>query len=136
MYAPELKANSDELKLIIEDKPLEVARVLQQNVQADFNRTPLADLFENLSEQLGIKFVIDADALKDAGLTRNMPQTFQLGEAQACELLYAVLAQYQDLGNANSLVISIDEELRIVHVTTSKFAREQNRPIYALGPTE
>lgn len=136
MYAPELKANSDELKLIIEDQPREVARVLQQRVQADYSRTPLRELFANLSEQLGVKFEIDGDALKDAGLTQNMPQTFELGEARACELLSAVLAQYQDLGGGNRMVISIDEEARTVRVLTSKYAREQNRAIYALGPAE
>ena len=136
MYAPELKANSDEIKVIIEDRPVRVADLLQRKVQADFNRTPLREVFENLGEQLGVTFAIDGDAFRDAGLTQNMSQTFELGEVPATELLQRVLGQYVDVGPANSMVLSIDEEARTVHVLTSAAAREQKRAIYALGPVE
>ncbi len=136
MYAPELKANSDEIKVIIEDRPVRVADLLKRPVQADFNRTPIREVFENLGEQLGVTFTIDGDAFKSAGLTQNMPQTFELGEVPATQALQRVLGQYAHLGNANSMVLSIDEESRTVHVLTSEAAREQKRAIYALGAVE
>jgi hypothetical protein len=135
MYAPELKANSDEIRLIVMDRPEhDVAARLQLPVDADFRRTPLHQAFASIGEQVGVKFEIDGDALKDAGLTRNMPQTLSLVQAPATDALQAILKQYSDLGGGNRLVISVDERKGVATVLTTKSAREQGRPILALAP--
>ncbi len=133
MYAPELKANSDEMKLRIEDGPEEVALRLRRRINVDYNRTPISEVFADLGRQLEIDVIVDTHAFKDAGLTQNMPQAYEADDVPAIDVFRHVLDQYQGLGEGNRMVLSIDEEAREVRVLTSRFAAEEGREVYPVG---
>ena len=71
--------------------PKTVMERLKTEVEIEFVRKPLADAFAYLGEETQVTFVIDGDALKMAGYTKNMPQTFSLGKAAGTKGIYTIL---------------------------------------------
>lgn len=71
--------------------PKTVMERLKTEFEIEFARKPLADAFAYLGEESRVTFVIDGDALKMAGYTKNMPQTFTLGKAPATKGIYTIL---------------------------------------------
>lgn len=71
--------------------PKTVMERLKTEFEIEFARKPLADAFAYLGEETKVNFVIDGDALKMAGYTKNMPQTFSLGKAPGTKGIYTIL---------------------------------------------
>ncbi len=71
--------------------PKTVMERLKTEFEIEFTRKPLADAFAFLGDESKVTFVIDGDALKMAGYTKNMPQTFTLGKAPATKGIYTIL---------------------------------------------
>ncbi|QDT31150.1 zinc ribbon domain-containing protein [Thalassoglobus polymorphus] len=97
-------------------------------VDAEFNRTPLEPALSYLVGEVELKLEVDGDALKDAGYTKNMPQTFKLGVVPLEQSLKKILDNYQEEGKV--MVMSIDEKTKTIHILTEKFAKQKNMPIY------
>ncbi len=89
-------------------------------MDAEFSRRPLQDAFDDIGEATSVKFEIDGDALKDEGYTKNMAQTFKLGEVPANEALKKILSQYDKM-----CICITDEDKNIVTVMTLKFAKKK-----------
>lgn len=71
--------------------PKTVMDRLKTEFEIEFARKPLADAFAYLGEETKVNIVIDGDALKMAGYTKNMPQTFSLGKAPGTKGIYTIL---------------------------------------------
>jgi len=71
--------------------PKTVLGRLKTEFEIEFSRKPLADAFAYLGDETQVTFVIDGDALKMAGYTKNMPQTFSLGKAPGTQGVYTIL---------------------------------------------
>lgn len=99
---------------------LTFAERLNLTVDAEFKRTPLQEAIGYIAGEIGTVIEIDGDALKDAGFTKNMPQTFNLGAISAREALAKIVSQYEE--NDKQLVIVVDEQSGKAVLTTSKFA--------------
>ncbi len=99
---------------------LTIAQRLQLPVDAEFNRTPLQEAIDYIAGEINVSIVIDGDALKDAGYTKNMPQTFTLGTVTAQQALREIVEQYQEDGK--QMVLVIDEEVGRAILKTKKFA--------------
>jgi hypothetical protein len=108
--------------------PARIADRLQMKIEIDFRRTPLQDAFTYLGEETQVQFEIDGDALKLAGYTKNMPQTFNLGTVPATKALHAILNQY------DQMVIVLDESQQAVTVTTKAAAAQKGLKPFPLEP--
>lgn len=56
-----------------------------------FQRTPLQDALTQVSEKAGRKLFLDGDALKAAGLTKNMPVNLEIQDKPLSQTLRAIL---------------------------------------------
>lgn len=110
--------------------PETVAERLKIPVDAEFNRTPFEQAVTYLGNEIQVNVVVDGDALKDAGYTKNMPQTFNLGKVPVQKALFQIVNSYQE--KDKEMVISIDEKSKTIHVLTKKFADAKGLPVYPL----
>lgn len=104
-----------------------IADRLKLPVDIDFRRTPLQKAMAFIGEETFVRVEIDGDALKDAGYTQNMPQNMKLGQVSGVRALGAILKQY------DKMVISVDEQKKVMIVTTRKFAAQKGQPIFELA---
>jgi hypothetical protein len=105
-----------------------LAERLEQPVDIDFRRTPLEDAFTFIGAAIRVRFVIDGDALKVAGYTKNMPQEFKLGKVPATAALRQILDQYEQMA------LVLNEQQSSVLVTTKAAAAEKGMEPYPLAP--
>ncbi len=71
--------------------PKTVMGRLKQVFEIEFSRKPLQDAFNFIGDEAQVTFVIDGDALKGAGYTKNMAQTFKLGKVPGTKGLHTIL---------------------------------------------
>ncbi len=112
--------------------PQTVAERLRLPVDAEFNRTPLQEAMAYIADEIGLVIAIDGDALKDAGYTKNMPQTFDLGRVPASEAIRKIIQQYQEPGK--QMVLVLNEEQQRATVLTRKFAEQRGWEPFNLSP--
>lgn len=120
-----------EVVMVAETKPNlpeTVAERLRLTVDAEFNRTPLEQALQYLADEIQVQLFVDGDALKDAGYTKNMPQTFNLGKVPAERAFAEIINTYQEAGKI--MVMSIDEQQKLITVQTLKFAEAKGMPVY------
>ncbi|WP_437192799.1 hypothetical protein [Planctomicrobium sp. SH527] len=100
--------------------PPTIAGRIELPVDAEFNRSPLEPVLQFLCDEIQVKLFVDGDALKDAGYTKNMPQTFTLGKVPMKQALMHILDTYQETGK--QMVACFDEAKMQITITTRKFA--------------
>ena len=93
---------------------------LKFKIEADFRRTPLQEAFAYIAGETKVNIVIDGDALKLAGYTKNMPQTFSLGTVPAEDVLRKILMQY------DKMCVVVNEQTKQVTVMTKTVAKSKN----------
>ncbi len=98
-----------------------LAERLKMPVEIDFRRTPLEEAFAYIGDETGVVFDIDGDALKLAGYTRNMPQSFALGTVPAEKGIAAILSEL------DQLAIVLDEANNTAIVTTKATAEAKGQ---------
>ena len=99
-----------------------VVAKLKSEVEVEFNREPLQGAFKFIAEKCEVEIVIDGDALKAAGFTKNMPQTLTLGKVTGLEAIGTILKKYEK--EKVPLVMVIQEDEKKVLITTSEFAKK------------
>jgi hypothetical protein len=115
--------------------PETVAERLQLPLDAEFNRSPLYAAFGYIADEIGVTVDLDGDALKDAGYTQNMAQTFNIGRVPASAAVYEIIKQYDGGNNPeNRMVIAVDEEKKQIIVLTEKFAKQRGLDVFEVGP--
>ncbi len=101
------------------DLPATVADRLKLKIDVDFRRTPLQEAFAYIAEETHVIFDIDGDALKLAGYTQNMPQSFKLDQVPATQALTEILKQY------DKMCIVLDEPKKTAIVMTFAVAEQK-----------
>lgn len=102
-------------------------------IEANFNRTPLKDVFAFIGDYLKVEITIDGDALKAAGFTKNMPQTLMIEDATGLEVIGAILKKYENEKVPLVLVLQGEKAL----ITTSEFAKKSEQtPFVFSKPAE
>jgi len=96
--------------------PKLLADRLKLKIEADFRRTPLQEAFAYIAGEAKVRIVLDGDALKLAGYTKNMPQTFSLGTVPAEDVIRKILSQY------DKMCVVVDEKSKLVTVLTKAVA--------------
>ena len=111
--------------------PETVLERLQLPVDAEFSRVPLFEALDYIGGEIQVAVEIDGDALKDAGFTKNMAQTFTLGKVPAAQALAHIIGQYKEPGK--EMVVVIDEPRKTLLVLTRKFAEQQGLTVHEFG---
>ena len=107
--------------------PNTVAERLLIPIEIDFRATPLQETCELIGKEIGVSFKLDGDALKAAGYTQNLKQTFNLGTAPAIKALKAIV----DTKDQEQIVYVIDEATKTINVLTR--AAPTNRGLTTLN---
>lgn len=105
-----------------------VAEVLDRQLEFDIRRMPLEEALQFIGGEIGVTAVLDGDGLKLAGLTKNMPQSFNMGAVSARAAIKAIVEQYE------GMVIVVDEKKRTITVTTKAAAEKKGLTPFALTP--
>ncbi len=78
----------------VEDKlPKTVMERLKIEFEVEFARKPLEEAFLYIADETKVKFIVDGDALKSAGYTKNIPQVFALGKVPGTKAIYTIFTQ-------------------------------------------
>jgi hypothetical protein len=108
--------------------PKTVAGRLGMKIEVDFNRTPLQDAMAFISEEIRTPIIIDGDALKLSGFTKNMPQTLNKTDAPAKAVLYEIIKRY------TGMVIVVDETKKQITLMTKAVAEKLELKPFPVGP--
>ena len=109
-----------------EKKPLK--ELLRTKIDVDFRRAPLQDAFSYIAGEAKFELIIDGDALKAAGYTKNMPQTFKDDGITAS----AALAKIVAVGKYDKMCYVIDEAKSTVTVMTLQKAADSKLTVYPM----
>lgn len=78
-----------------------IKKKLGQKIAVSFQELPLKDVVAYLSDQSGLKFILEPVTLEDAGLSADSPITCELGEME----LVTVLQALEDVQNSLRFVV-------------------------------
>ena len=99
--------------------PDKVADRLKLKMLIDFRATPLQEALGYIGDSIKTEIFIDGDALKAAGFTQNMAQTYNLGNVTALKAIDTIFQKYA--GERDPMVLVVDEAGRkLVFSTVSK----------------
>lgn len=110
------------------EKPATLAEKLKKPIDVDFRRTPLEEAFTYIGGESGVDFEVDGEALKFAGYTKNMPQTFNLGKAPAEKAVASILKSY------DKMCVVLDEANKKAVVMTKQAAQERGLTPASFSP--
>lgn len=99
---------------------MSIADRLQKTLEVDFRRTPLYEAVGYIGSETGVTFDIDGDALKLAGYTQNMEQSYNLGEVSGLRAMQEVLKPPRD-----KMCFVLDEAKKVVLLTTLPSAEQK-----------
>ncbi|MFP6767163.1 MAG: hypothetical protein VB859_03265 [Planctomycetaceae bacterium] len=108
--------------------PKTVAGRLGMKIEVDFNRTPLQDVMTFISGEIRTPIIIDGDALKLSGFTKNMPQTLSKTNTPAKAVLYEIIKRYK------GMVIVVDEAKKQITLMTKPVADKLELKPFSVGP--
>ena len=107
------------------DLPKTVMGRLKQEFEIEFSRKPLQEAIAFIGEEAQVTFIIDGDALKMAGYTKNMPQTFTLGKAPGTKGLYTILTWPQQ----EKMCLVVDDAKMEALITTTAAAEAKGQKV-------
>ena len=99
--------------------PDKIADRLQLKMLIDFRATPLQEALGYIGDSIKTEISIDGDALKAAGFTQNMSQTYNLGNVTALKAIDTIFTKYA--GERDPMALVVDETgKKLVFMTVSK----------------
>jgi len=108
--------------------PNSVAERLQIPIEIEFKATPLQEACDLIGSDIGVSIKVDGEALKMAGYTQNLKQTFKIDSAPAITALKAIV----DTKDQEQIAYVIDEASKTIHVVTRAAAEERKQTPLAL----
>ncbi|HQZ67751.1 MAG TPA: hypothetical protein PLY87_21825 [Planctomycetaceae bacterium] len=108
--------------------PETVAERLKMPVLVDFRATPLQEAMEFIGDSIKTEVTIDGDAMKGAGFTQVMAQTYNLGSVSALKAIDTIFAKYA--GERDPMVMIVDEAAKKITISTVSKAKEDGLTPY------
>ncbi|MDC0261803.1 hypothetical protein OAK47_01135 [Planctomycetaceae bacterium] len=120
-------------------KELTFEEKLQKQIEIDFGRMPLQDAFAYIADEAVLSLEIEGDALKLAGFTKNMPQTFKYEQISVTKAILAIIN-----GEGNSIIkdsitkgtgkigLFLDDTGKGFIIATEKYIADQGKTAYQL----
>jgi len=120
-------------------KELTLEEKLQKQIEVDFRRMPLQDAFAYIADEAELSLEIEGDALKLAGFTQNMPQTFKYEQISVAKAILAIIN-----GEGNTIIkdsitkgtgkigLFLDDTGKGFIIATEKYIADQGKTAYEL----
>ena len=108
--------------------PKTVLERLKTPINLEFSRKPLQEVFAYMGDKTKVTIVIDGDALKSDGYTKNMPQTFSLGNCAATKGILTILTA----PTQEKLCLVVNDAKMEALITTITAATDQKLTIVPL----
>ena len=105
-----------------------IADRLKTKIDVDFRREPLFSAFDYIAGEAKFNVMVDGDALKMEGYTKNMTQDFKLEAAPAGKAIQEILKKY------DKMTIVVDEQKKLVTVMTKKAAEARGLKPFEFAP--
>ncbi len=99
---------------------------LRMKIDVDYRRTPLQEAFAYLAEETKTEIIVDGDALKLSGFTKNMPQTFAMEKTPATHAIAKILGQR----GYELMRVVVDEKAKKIYLTTKAACEDQKLTPY------
>ncbi|MFK7777052.1 MAG: hypothetical protein QM501_02865 [Gimesia sp.] len=103
---------------------------LKMKIEIDFRRTPLYETFTYIGEETKTNIILDGEALKLVGYTKNMVQTMNLGMASGLDAIQAIFS----VKDQDQMCLVIDESKKTATITTKPYAKQNNLKIFQFPP--
>lgn len=103
---------------------------LKKKIEIDFRRTPLQEAFSYIAEETKTNIILDGEALKLVGYTKNMPQTMNLGMVSGLDAIQAIF----NVKDQDQLCLVIDEKKKTATITSIPFAVQNNLKMFVFPP--
>ena len=111
-----------------DDSSMTIAQRLHKKIEViDFRDEMLYNAVAFIGDEIGVEFKLEGNDLKNAGVTQNMKQKFKLENIPATAVLDRMLTKL-------NLVIYVDEETKIVHITSAAAAKDRGWAPFPLTP--
>lgn len=110
--------------------PDKVVDRLKMKIFIDFRRTPLQEAFAYIADETKTNIVLNGEALKLVGYTKNMPQTMNLGMVSGLDAIQAIF----NVKGQDQLCLVIDEAKQTASITSKPFAKDNNLKIFEFPP--
>lgn len=102
--------------------------LLKTKIDIDFRRKPLEEAFDYIAGEAGFDIYVDGDALKAAGYTKNLVQTYKADNITAAAALRMVVTRPKQ----EQMCYVVDESKNLVTVTTITAANDKKLKIYEM----
>ncbi|HQZ64194.1 MAG TPA: hypothetical protein PLY87_03925, partial [Planctomycetaceae bacterium] len=114
----------------VSDTPDTIAERLKTAVVIEFKNTPLNEAMTYIGTAIKTEITIDGEALKAAGFTQVMPQTYDLGSVPALSAIDAILQKYA--AERDPIVLVVDETNKKLLITTGIKAKADGLTPYEM----
>ncbi len=108
--------------------PETVAERLKMPVLVDFRATPLQEAMDFIGDSIKTEITIDGDAMKGAGFTQVMAQTYNLGSVPALKAIDTIFAKYA--GERDPMVMIVNEAAKKITISTVSKAKDDGLTPY------
>ncbi|MCH9727951.1 MAG: hypothetical protein K0U86_23865 [Planctomycetes bacterium] len=103
---------------------------LKQKIEIDFRRTPLYETFDYIGEETKTNIILDGEALKLVGYTKNMAQTMNLGMVSGLDAIQAIF----NVKDQDQMCLVIDQNKKTATITSKPFAKQNNLKVFVFPP--
>ena len=103
---------------------------LKKQVDIDFRRMPLQEAFAYIADETKTNIVVDGEALKLVGYTKNMPQTMSLGMVSGFDAIQAIF----NVKDQDQMCLVIDEGTKTATITSKPYAKNNNLTLFPFPP--
>ena len=104
-----------------------IADRLKMKIDVDFRNTEMHEAFAYIGGEIKTSIMLDGDALKLGGFTKNIKQTFKMDAARPQDIFIEIIKVCKGLGPKPeaTMVIVVDESKKDILVTTLATANEK-----------
>jgi len=103
---------------------------LKTKIEIDFRRTPLYETFDYIGEETKTNIILDGEALKLVGYTKNMAQTMNLGMVSGLGAIQAIF----NVKDQDQMCLVIDQSKKTATITTKPYAKQNNLKVFVFPP--
>ena len=111
-------------------RPDLIADRLKTQLEIDFRRMPLQEAFAYIADETKTNIVLDGEALKLVGYTKNMPQSMNLGMVSGLDAIQAIF----NVKNQDQMCLVIDEGAKTAMITSKPYAKNKNLTPFVFPP--
>ena len=110
--------------------PDKVVDRLKQKIEVDFRRMPLQEVFAYIAEETKTNIILEGEALKLVGYTKNMPQTMNMGMVSGLDTIQAIF----NVKDQDQMCLVIDEAKKTATITSKPYAKQNNLKQFEFPP--